>query len=53
MEEQTNEIFFLALGIAMFVMALTLLLAYERGFFHTYENLYRAAENEYVMLEDE
>lgn len=52
MEEQTNEVFFLVLGAVLFVMALTLLLGYERGFFQAYENLYKAAENEYIMPED-
>lgn len=49
MEEQTNEVFFLALGIAMFVIAITLLLGYQRSFFQAYAELYRTAGNEYVM----
>lgn len=52
MEEQTSEILFLVLGAVMFVMAFTLLLRYEREFFQTYETLYKAAGNEYIMPEE-
>ncbi len=52
MEEQTSEILFLVLGAVMFVMAFTLLLRYEREFFQTYETLYKAAGNEYIMQEE-
>ena len=51
MEEQTNEIFFLVLGTVMFVMAITLLLGYERDFFQAYEALYKTPGNEYIMPE--
>ena len=52
MEEQTSEILFLVLGAVMFVMAFTLLLRYEREFFQTYETLYKAEGNEYIMPEE-
>lgn len=49
MDEQIQEVFFMALGIIMFLMSVTLLLGYERNFYSAYENLYRLTESEYVM----
>lgn len=49
MEEKINEIFFMVLGAVMFIMAITLLLGYERSLYHTYMNLYELTGNEYII----
>lgn len=49
MEDQINEVFFIIMGAVMFIMAVTLLLGYQRYFYHAYENLYHLTENEYIM----
>lgn len=49
MEDQVNEVFFIVIGVIMFLMAVTLLLEYQRYFYHAYENLYQLTENEYAV----
>ena len=49
MEDLTSEAFFMALGIILFVMAVSLILYYEKAFQLTYDKLFRISMNEYVI----
>ena len=49
MEDFTNEAFFMALGIIMFVVAISLILYYEDSFQLAYDKLFEISMNEYAI----
>ncbi|MDY5576817.1 MAG: hypothetical protein SPF70_04985 [Lachnospiraceae bacterium] len=51
MEENITEAVFMALGMLLFILAITLLIIYQNYFRTAYEELYRLSENEYVIRE--
>lgn len=49
MEDLTSEVFFMALGMILFVMAVSLIIYYEHSFQLAYEKLFQISMNEYVI----